>query len=39
MPLCISEVEQATEDDLIELSEIERRNVGQVLVSSLFRLV
>lgn len=31
MPLCSTEVEQATEDDLIELSEIERRNVGQAL--------
>jgi hypothetical protein len=30
MPLCNTEVEQATEDDLIELSEIQRRNLGQV---------
>ncbi|GJN35553.1 hypothetical protein PR202_gb24341 [Eleusine coracana subsp. coracana] len=29
MPLCNAEVEQATEDDLIELSEIQRRNLGQ----------
>lgn len=31
MPLCNTEVEQATEDDLIELSEIQRRNLGQAL--------
>ncbi|KAL6643880.1 hypothetical protein ACP70R_018646 [Stipagrostis hirtigluma subsp. patula] len=31
MPLCNAEVEQATEDDLIELSEIQRRNLGQAL--------
>ncbi|RLN30802.1 protein downstream neighbor of Son [Panicum miliaceum] len=31
MPLCNTEVEQATEDDLIELSEIQRRNFGQAL--------
>ncbi|PUZ67963.1 hypothetical protein GQ55_3G476600 [Panicum hallii var. hallii] len=30
MPLCNTEVEQATEDDLIELSEIQRRNLGQL---------
>uniref|UniRef100_A0A1D1YRV4 Protein downstream neighbor of Son n=1 Tax=Anthurium amnicola TaxID=1678845 RepID=A0A1D1YRV4_9ARAE len=31
MPLCHSEPEQATEDDLVELSEIERQNLGQTL--------
>ncbi|CAN6348575.1 unnamed protein product [Urochloa humidicola] len=31
MPLCTTEVEQATEDDLIELSEIQKRNLGQAL--------
>ncbi|KAG2630851.1 protein downstream neighbor of Son-like [Panicum virgatum] len=31
MPLCNTEVEQSTEDDLIELSEIQRRNLGQAL--------
>ncbi|XP_010263111.1 PREDICTED: protein downstream neighbor of Son [Nelumbo nucifera] len=29
MPLCRSEVEQANVEDLVELSEIEKRNVGQ----------
>ncbi|THU74874.1 hypothetical protein C4D60_Mb04t38000 [Musa balbisiana] len=29
MPLCHAEVEQATEDDLVELMEIEKRNLGQ----------
>jgi hypothetical protein len=38
MPLCNTEVEQVTEDDLIELSEIQRRNLGQVLVSFQFSL-
>ncbi|KAJ1266483.1 hypothetical protein BS78_08G154200 [Paspalum vaginatum] len=31
MPLCNTEVEQANEDDLLELSEIQRRNLGQAL--------
>uniref|UniRef100_A0A0D9Y1L0 Protein downstream neighbor of Son n=1 Tax=Leersia perrieri TaxID=77586 RepID=A0A0D9Y1L0_9ORYZ len=31
MPLCNTEVEQVTEDDLIELSEIQKRNLGQAL--------
>ncbi|XP_006664217.1 uncharacterized protein LOC102705772 isoform X2 [Oryza brachyantha] len=31
MPLCNTEVEQVTEDDLIELSEIQKRNLGQTL--------
>ncbi|TVU48961.1 hypothetical protein EJB05_00248 [Eragrostis curvula] len=31
MPLCNAEVEQATEDDLIELSEIQKLNLGQAL--------
>jgi len=34
MPLCNTEVEQSTEDDLIELSEIQRRNLGQVYFPS-----
>ena len=34
MPLCNTEVEQSTEDDLIELSEIQRRNLGQVCFPS-----
>ncbi|XP_072987433.1 uncharacterized protein [Typha latifolia] len=29
MPLCHAEVEQATEADLVELSEIEKQNLGQ----------
>lgn len=29
MPLCLSEVEQATMEDLVELSEIGKHNVGQ----------
>ncbi|KAK6944153.1 hypothetical protein RJ641_025255 [Dillenia turbinata] len=29
MPLCLSKVEQATTEDLVELSEIERSNLGQ----------
>lgn len=32
MPLCCVEVEQTTEDDLVELSEIEKQNLGQVLI-------
>lgn len=31
MPLSHSKVEQATAEDLVELSEIERHNLGQVL--------
>ncbi|KAL5206536.1 hypothetical protein ABZP36_034745 [Zizania latifolia] len=31
MPLCNTEVEQVTEDDLMELSEIQKRNLGQAL--------
>lgn len=31
MPLCCAEVEQTTEDDLAELSEIEKRNLGQTV--------
>lgn len=30
MPLCRVEVEQATEEDLVELMEIKKRNLGQV---------
>lgn len=42
MPLCCVEVEQAAEDDLVELSEIERRNLGQVLayiLNSIFHII
>jgi len=35
MPLCSVEVEQAAEDDLDELTEIEKRNLGQVLAQYL----
>ncbi|XP_039131432.1 protein downstream neighbor of Son [Dioscorea cayenensis subsp. rotundata] len=36
MPLCHAEVERASEDDLVELSEIEKRNLGQTfLIDSL----
>lgn len=31
MPLCCVEVEQTVEDDLIELSEIEKQNLGQTI--------
>ncbi|ONK65543.1 uncharacterized protein A4U43_C07F38180 [Asparagus officinalis] len=31
MPLCCVEVEQAAADDLVELSEIEKRNLGQTI--------
>jgi hypothetical protein len=30
MPLCYSKVEQVTTEDLVELSEIEKQNLGQV---------
>jgi hypothetical protein len=30
MPLCNTEVEEATEDDLIEFSKIQTLNLGQV---------
>ncbi|RVW11954.1 hypothetical protein CK203_091837 [Vitis vinifera] len=33
MPLCRSKVEQVTTEDLVELSEIEKRNLGQSLLS------
>lgn len=33
MPLCHAEVEQAMDDELAELSEIEKRNLGQVSVA------
>ncbi|XP_020091412.1 protein downstream neighbor of Son isoform X1 [Ananas comosus] len=36
MPLCRAEVEQASEDDLVELSEIEKRNLGQAFLSDSF---
>ncbi|GAB2263911.1 hypothetical protein Droror1_Dr00026045 [Drosera rotundifolia] len=29
MPLCLSEVEQTSREDLVELSEIEKKNLGQ----------
>ncbi|CAD5176421.1 unnamed protein product [Musa acuminata subsp. malaccensis] len=36
MPLCHAEVEQATEDDLVELMEIEKRNLGQYVPFGIF---
>ena len=33
MPLCRSQVEQVTTEDLVELSEIEKHNLGQVCTS------
>lgn len=30
MPLCRSKVEQVTTEDLVELSEIEKQNLGKV---------
>ncbi|XP_061372133.1 uncharacterized protein LOC133314644 [Gastrolobium bilobum] len=36
MPLCHSEVEQVATEDLVELSEIERQNLGQLVLSELF---
>lgn len=35
MPLCHSKVEEVTTEDLVELSEIEKRNLGQVCPSFL----
>ncbi|KAL6336163.1 hypothetical protein AAG906_011045 [Vitis piasezkii] len=32
MPLCCSKVEQVTTEDLVELSEIEKHNLGQVFL-------
>ncbi|TXG58088.1 hypothetical protein EZV62_015917 [Acer yangbiense] len=32
MPLCRSKVEQVTTEDLVELSEIEKQNLGQILL-------
>ena len=32
MPLCCSKVEQVTTEDLVELSEIEKHNLGQIFV-------
>lgn len=32
MPLCLSKREQFTTEDLVELSEIEKQNLGQVSV-------
>jgi hypothetical protein len=34
MPLCTTEVEEATEDDLIEFSKIQTLNLGQVPFAS-----
>jgi hypothetical protein len=34
MPLCNTEVEEATEDDLIEFSKIQTLNLGQVPFAS-----
>lgn len=36
MPLCHSKVEQVTTEDLVELSEIEKQNLGQVGISALY---
>lgn len=36
MPLCRSKVEQVTTEDLVELSEIEKHNLGQVCIYMLF---
>ncbi|XP_034679746.1 uncharacterized protein LOC117909800 [Vitis riparia] len=35
MPLCHSKVEQVTIEDLVELSEIEKRNLGQIFLDLL----
>ena len=32
MPFCCSKVEQVTTEDLVELSEIEKHNLGQIFV-------
>ena len=32
MPLCHSKVEQVATEDLVELSEIEKQNLGQVCI-------
>lgn len=32
MPLCLSKVEQVATEDLVELSEIEKHNLGQVIL-------
>lgn len=32
MPLCRSKVEQVATEDLVELSEIEKQNLGQVCI-------
>ena len=34
MPLCNAEVEQVTDDDLMEFSKIQTLNLGQVLFAS-----
>lgn len=34
MPLCHSKVEQVTTEDLVELSEIEKHNLGQVYIDA-----
>lgn len=39
MPLCRSKVEEVTAEDLVELSQIEKYNLGQVWNSSIFFLV
>ncbi|MBA0788418.1 hypothetical protein Gotri_006806 [Gossypium trilobum] len=36
MPLCRSQVEQVTTEDLVELSEIEKRNLGQTRLMNSF---
>lgn len=32
MPLCLSKVEQVATEDLVELSEIEKHNLGKVML-------
>jgi hypothetical protein len=36
MPLCHSKVEQVSTEDLVELSEIEKHNLGQVYIYSYY---
>jgi hypothetical protein len=39
MPLCHSKVEQVSTEDLVELSEIEKHNLGQVYIYAFLYLV
>ena len=36
MPLCLSKMEQVTTEDLVELSEIQKQNLGQVYIYIFF---